>query len=127
MTKEARQVRRIEFDLPLPPSVNQLYPGKVRRHKSDKYYAWEREADVAAHAQRLVRAQWDPTDHFWRLEIKCYMADKRRDVDNTLKAGIDFIADFFALQDTRVRRILIERDWDKHEEQRWEVILEIEE
>jgi len=119
-------MRKIEFELPLPPSVNQLYPGKVHRYKSDKYYAWERVADIDAHAQRLTRAEWEPTNHKWTLSIMCYMSDKRRDLDNTLKAGIDFIAGFFALQDLYLRKIVIERDWSKEQEQRWAVVLEIE-
>jgi Holliday junction resolvase RusA-like endonuclease len=113
-----------EFTLPLPPSVNQLYPGKVRRHKSDAYYQWERVADYSLHKQGLTRAEWKPTTHVWQLEITCYLSDRRRDIDNTLKSGIDFIAGFFALSDNYLDEITIKRVTDK-QTPRWEVRLTV--
>lgn len=112
------------FWLPLPPSVNQLYPGKVRRHKSDEYYKWERVADTALHQQHFFRATHNPTTHVWLLEIECYLPDRRRDIDNTLKAGIDFIAGFFALSDNYLDDIHIIRQTDK-KNPRWQVVLHV--
>ena len=101
------------FTLPLPPSVNQLYPGKVRRHKSDAYFAWEVEAAMHLRKQGLYPAEYKPTTHIWTLEIGCYLADRRRDIDNTLKSGIDFIASFFGLSDNYLDDIHIVRHTDK--------------
>lgn len=116
---------RREFTLPLPPSVNQLYPGKVRRHKSDAFYAWEKVAAAALHAQHLYPAEHTPTTHRWALAVWCYLPDRRRDIDNTLKAGIDFIAAYFAISDNYLDFIAIRRETDK-QHPRWEVVLEVE-
>ena len=101
-----------------------MYPGKVRRHKADAYFAWEREADAALHKQHLIRSQHNPTTHVWELVIACYLGDRRRDIDNTLKAGIDFIAGFFALSDNYLDSITITRLTDK-KNPRWEVVLRV--
>ena len=111
-----------KFVLPLPPSVNQLYPGKVRRHKSDAYFHWEKEAAYALRLQGLHPSDHQPTTHIWSLEIRCCLPDRRRDIDNTLKAGIDFIASFFSLSDNYLDSITITRETDK-QHPRWEVHL----
>lgn len=112
------------FSLPLPPSVNQLYPGKARRHKSDAYFQWEKEAAYALKLQGLHVAEYRPTTHVWHLVVTCYLPDRRRDIDNTLKAGIDFIASFFALSDNYLDSITIVRETDK-QHPRWEVQLSV--
>lgn len=112
------------FTLPLPPSVNQLYPGKVRRHKSDAYYAWEKQAAIALHQQGLYPAEWPPTSHIWHLAVQCFLADRRRDIDNTLKSGIDFIASYFALSDNYLDRIVIAR-WPDKKHPHWGCTLEV--
>jgi Holliday junction resolvase RusA-like endonuclease len=38
--------------LPRPPSVNGLFPGKGRRHRSAEYEAWIKEAGYALNLQR---------------------------------------------------------------------------
>ena len=43
----------IEFHLPLPPTLNSLYPGKVRRHKSERYKTWIRDANAMLNAQHV--------------------------------------------------------------------------
>lgn len=111
------------FTLPLPPSVNQLYPGKIRRHKSDKYYAWELEAAVVMRAQYLPQWEHSTTKHHWKLRIDCYMGSWLGDMSNTLKAGEDFIAGWFKLDDRYDVEITMVRHVSK--EPRWEVTLEI--
>lgn len=113
------------FSLPLPPSVNQLYPGKVRRHKSDAYFAWEKVAAVSLHDQGFWPHQHQPTTHKWAIHVVCHLPDRRRDMDNTLKAGIDFMASFFALSDNYLDHIIIERG-DDRKNPRWEVVLTVE-
>lgn len=110
------------FSLPLPPSTNQLYPGKVRRHKSDAYFQWEKLAKYSLIQQGLYPAEYSPTTYVWELEVRCYLADRRRDIDNTLKSGIDFIASFFALSDNYLDHIHIHRETDK-QHPRWEAVL----
>lgn len=112
------------FTLPLPPSVNQLYPGKIRRHKSDKYYAWELEAAVAMREQYLLPFEHPQTKHHWTLSIDCYMPSWLGDMSNTLKAGEDFIAGWFKLDDRYDVDIKLRRHIDR-ENPRWEVTLEI--
>ena len=114
-----------EFSLPLPPSVNQLYPGKVRRHKSDAFYAWEKVAAAALHRQGFYPAEYTPTTHIWHIVVTCFLADRRRDIDNTLKAGIDFMASYFALSDNYLDSITIVRHTDK-QHPHWEVTLTVE-
>jgi len=41
----------IGFHLPLPPTLNSLYPGTIRRHKSKQYEAWIKEAGSMLNAQ----------------------------------------------------------------------------
>lgn len=113
------------FWLPLPPSVNQLYPGKVRRHKSDAFFAWEKVAAAALHEQHFYLAEHSPTTHIWHIDVTCYLADRRRDIDNTLKAGIDFMASWFALSDNYLDSITITRQQDK-KCPRWQVTLTVE-
>lgn len=43
----------IVLHLPLPPSLNELYPGKVRRHKSKKYEDWIHKAGYMLNSQHV--------------------------------------------------------------------------
>lgn len=97
------------FRLPLPPSVNQLYPGKLRRHKSDKYYAWELAAAIAMRQQQCYPFEHDTTQHHWALDVWCVMPNWKGDMDNTIKAGVDFIAGWFRLDDRYLTKLHIER------------------
>lgn len=113
------------FWLPLPPSVNQLYPGKVRRHKSDEYYAWELKAALAMREQHLDPFVHQTTTHRWRVKVECYMLSWRADMDNTVKAGIDFIAGWFRLDDRYLVELHMLREETK-KAPRWQVELTIE-
>lgn len=43
----------LRFELPLPPSVNGLFPGKAKRFKSPEYKAWIEAATLAVRAAKV--------------------------------------------------------------------------
>ncbi len=74
--------------LPFPPSVNSLYPGLGRRHKSARYKEWSDDAMRALIAQRPHPYYREPV----RIIYAFGRPDKRvRDVENYLKAMSDFL------------------------------------
>lgn len=116
---------RREFEFSLPPSVNQLYPGRVKRHKSDKYHSWEQQAGIELREQNVPVALHAPTTHRWTLDVECLMASRRADMDNTIKAGVDFIARWFALDDRYLDELHILRLPCLDGGPRWKVRLDI--
>lgn len=73
--------------LPFPPSLNSLYPGKVRRHKSRKYEAWIMEAKRA-----LTQQHFTQFDRPVQVHYKFGKPDKRqRDLANLEKAPSDLL------------------------------------
>lgn len=81
--------------LPFPPSVNTIYrnvPGKGRV-KTGKYKAWCEEAALRA-------GYVEPIHGFVKLDIILGKPDKRkRDLDNYLKATLDFLVDYQVIDD----------------------------
>ena len=87
----------IKLTLPLPPSVNGLYAGKVRRYKSSKYKDWIQRAYIELKQQEtytIYGSEW--------LEVKLWLytpiynkdgSKKKKDVDNYMKALFDFLWD----------------------------------
>lgn len=85
--------------LPFPPSVNGLFSGKARRFKSDAYKTWLKAAKVEFDAQMeydkiMAGFSYEGINHKGSVNLTFLFKapDKRkRDLDNLLKAGIDFI------------------------------------
>ncbi len=74
--------------LPFPPTVNGLYPGRGRRHKSARYKEWLDDAMRALIAQRPHPYYREPV----RIIYAFGRPDKRvRDLANYLKAIDDFL------------------------------------
>lgn len=99
--------------LPLPPSVNNLFPGRVRRFKSAEYRRWEAEAaDWWASSPISQQAAW-PLDGsvtvLWVADFYVFMPNWRGDLDNKLKAAIDFICTNTGLHDNRLVEIHAKR------------------
>jgi len=89
----------IYFDLPLPPSVNHMYVG-IGRHKSKFYKAWLKECIVAMIA---VPAASAAPGSRWELTFTCTMPNwRKRDLDNTFKPLVDFLAWRLGLDDNRL-------------------------
>ena len=92
------EIKTTRMFLPFPPSVNGLFAGKARRFKSDAYKTWLKAAKVEFDAQMeydKYYAGFAPnTEHKGQVKLTFLFKapDKRkRDLDNLLKAGIDFI------------------------------------
>ena len=81
--------------IPFPISVNRLYPGRVKRHKSKEYVAWLKEAGQILNTQ--------PREVFTVPVCIAYrfgQPDKRRrDIDNLFKCCNDLITDHGIITD----------------------------
>lgn len=73
------------LDLPIPPSVNNMFPGRSGRFKSAEYKAWIKAAGWELNAQK-VRPVSGP--YALTLELPEKM---RGDVDNRLKGISDLL------------------------------------
>lgn len=49
----------IHITLPMPPSVNKAYAGFPKRHKSNEYKKWEKEAEIALKTQTKYSIEGD--------------------------------------------------------------------
>lgn len=88
----------ISLWLPFPPSLNSLYPGKVRRHKSKKYEQWIYEAKRGLAQQHFICFHM-PVG----ISYKFGRPDKRkRDLDNLFKACNDLLVDVKAISDDSI-------------------------
>ena len=77
----------IKVIMPFPPSLNSLFPGRHRRHKSKAYVAWIRAAEYMLLSQKLQRIEVPMSVHYFFGR-----PDKRkRDLDNLFKAPNDFL------------------------------------
>lgn len=82
--------------LPLPPSVNSLYAGYGRRHKSKRYEKWTVEARNALRFQPFTPLDAVPLMAHFRIG----RPDRRkRDLSNLLKAAEDFMVDTGVIPD----------------------------
>lgn len=107
-------------NIPFPPSTNQLFAGKARRYKSDKYQFWLNEFDIWSIKNiRAVRGAAEfvreylakGPDNFITLGIELNVPpqmiftkdgrNKRIDAHNFLKALIDAVADELKVDDSR--------------------------
>lgn len=85
----------ITLTLPLAPSVNRLWriSGK-RMYKSPEYKAWLEEAGW------MVKKQTRQTvDGKYAIHIRAMRANKRRDLDNILKATSDLLVSLKIVED----------------------------
>lgn len=85
----------ISLYLPFSPSLNSLFPGKGRRHKSEKYEAWIIEAKRALSQQHFTCFN-KPVS----ISYKFGKPDARkRDIDNLFKAPNDLLVACGAIKD----------------------------
>ena len=82
-------VSPLYFELPFPPSLNNLFVnGKRGRFTSPKYKAWKDAAGLIANAQAKGRC----IAGYYALDVKLVRPDKRRrDASNYLKAVEDLL------------------------------------
>jgi hypothetical protein len=106
----------VAFKLPMPPGVNNLYPtirlrdGSLRRVKSKTYAAWLRKV------HHLLREQIGegigegyPPETRWELHHFRAVFPKlevgKNDLDGRFKATVDFLANYFGIEDSHLMRI----------------------
>ena len=100
----------LEILLPIPPSLNGLYPGKTRRYKSKAYKNWLAEADFALNQQRVNKRAERIPGRVRAHYLLHFPDNRRRDVANYEKAISDFLVDRGLIEDDeRIDSILIER------------------
>jgi len=108
-------MKEIHITLPMPPSVNMMYAGIGRRHKSKKYKQWIADANAMfLESKKLFEIKGDE----W-LEIKLTyflsiytLKNKKRilDTDNRIKATQDWLGDHIeGFKDHKVKRIIAEK------------------
>lgn len=92
----------LTFDLPMPPSVNKLYaniPGKGRV-KLDHYKKWINEASWMLIAERNRTRRHKMMTGKVAVQVDAYKpANKRRDLDNILKAICDLLKSTNTIED----------------------------
>lgn len=94
----------LKFIVPLPPSVNALYSGKDRRHKSDAYKKWEVMAAQHVLSFRVCENWRDTITHpvavWYRHGVP---VDRRsRDAENYCKAISDLLKHERVLEDDKL-------------------------
>lgn len=101
----------ISLVLPFPVSINALYAGRGRRHKSKRYKKWILEAQNALWSQ-----QWKPlADAPLQITYRFGQPDNRqRDVFNLEKCVSDFLVDQQVISDdSMIHRGIVE--WGEQE------------
>lgn len=92
----------LTFDLPMPPSVNSLYrnvPG-AGRVKTKEYKTWAHEAQWMLVAQRNQKGKHRCIEGPVEVHVRAYRpGNKRRDLDNILKALLDLLTNSKTIQD----------------------------
>ena len=85
----------VDIELPIAPSVNALWriSGK-RLIRTDAYKAWLNECGWLV---RLQRAK--PVIGYYMLEIHARRQQKRRDIDNLIKATSDLLVEMQIVED----------------------------
>ena len=91
----------IEYTLPWPPSANNLFVGRHRRHVSRAYKCWRHHAGLSMRVQR-VPAITKPA----AIEIILTPPDRRRrDCDNLAKPIVDLAVSMGVLIDDSRRYV----------------------
>lgn len=87
--------------LPFPPSVNGLYAGRTRRHKSDTYRAWLIEAGYVLNRQKPFHRFTVPVNQTIRLG---FPDNRARDCFNYEKVINDLLVEHGILKDDSLVR-----------------------
>jgi len=81
----------IQLDLPIPPSVNEIWrSGKRHVYRSDAYNDWQRNADKIVLGQRHWRNKKIPQKFTALLILDEARLNPASDGDNRLKAPLDY-------------------------------------
>lgn len=92
----------IRIELPMPPSVNKMFanvPGKGRV-RTKTYRAWSYEAGFMLVAQRNAGGKHKTIDGPVSVLVEAYRpANKKRDLDNILKALLDLLTNTSTIKD----------------------------
>ena len=90
--------------LPIPPSLNSMFPGKTRRHKSAEYKAWIEHAGWVLETARI-----SPVIGPFALQIRLPVK-MRGDIDNRAKAILDLLVKHGVTpDDSKTWRLIVER------------------
>lgn len=97
--------QELRFDLPLGPSVNQMYPGKGRRYKSGLYRNW------ISTAGWHIRASRPPPLRMVPFSVRILVPEQMRgDPDNRIKAILDLLVRNGVTPDDKyVHKVSVER------------------
>lgn len=98
---------RIEFTLPMPPSINRMYRSSGRSY----YKTHEAKEYTKQVAYQLRKHQ--PSGEPLELEIKLYFKDKISDIDGRMKSLLDSLEGFIYLNDRQVMRLLATKYHDR--------------
>jgi Holliday junction resolvase RusA-like endonuclease len=98
----------LHFELPFPPSANNLFVnGKRGRFTSPKYQAWKNAAGLIANAQARGRC----IAGFYAMEIQLVRPDKRRrDASNYIKPVEDLLVSL-GITDDDCENQLVSAQW----------------
>jgi Holliday junction resolvase RusA-like endonuclease len=103
----------VHLDLPIPPSVNQLWRhgkgkyGKDNTYQTPEYEHWRHDAgwELKAQKPRAIMG-------WCALEIRAGIPERRRDVDNICKACGDILTEHGIIEDDAYVASLLAR-WDR--------------
>lgn len=86
----------LTYDLPMPPSVNALYPGMRRRHKSKAYNAWIKEAgtEILVQGRKHLSGKVDVLYELGRIHDR-----RKRDASNYEKGISDLLVSMVIIDD----------------------------
>ena len=96
----------------MPPSVNKAYAGFPKRHKSNEYKKWEKEAEKALKTQVKYEIEWDnwlSAMYILWIDLHYKNGEKRKiDVCNYEKIVTDFLCKKIPwLQDHKIQTIVL--------------------
>ena len=85
------------LEFTIPPSLNKLFAGYPKRHKSNEYEQWLKLASIELASQTDYKIKWDEwleinLTYFMPLYNKDW-TKKTKDLDNYFKALLDFLWD----------------------------------
>ena len=110
----ARAGNKIVCDLPFPPSTNSIWRGGKHIRLSDSYKAWKREAGLLWLSQRLIQPK--KINGFFRAILLLHYAQNRKiDIDNRIKAVLDFAESMELIENDSLCRALYVRFAEKSE------------
>jgi len=91
----------MEFDLPMPPSVNSLYTNVsgIGRVKTKLYRKWITEASWMLVTQRNQRGRHKRVEGRVSVTVKAMRPQRVRDLDNILKAIMDLLKSTQTIRD----------------------------